>query len=164
MRFFLVAIASLLLAPAGLAGASSTPAPRAGDVLGTLVIPRLGLRVPLVEGTAHSQLRRGSGHYPWTWLPGQGEVVAIAGHRTLAGAPFRRLDRIRRRDVIALRMSPRFGGRTYSYRVSGTAVMPPNRNRWLVRDLGYERLVLSTCHPLGSAALRYIVHALPSAN
>ena len=157
----LALLAALLLVPVASAGAGSTSAPRAGEVLGTLTIPRLGVRVAIVEGTGQARLTRGAGHYPWTWLPGEGEVVAIAGHRTRDGAPFRNLDRLRRGDAIWVRMRPRFGGRSFGYRVSATAVTRPDQGRSLVRDAGYERLVLSTCHPVGSSALRLVVHALP---
>lgn len=160
-RLVPVVAAVLLLAPAVSAGARGTPVPRSGELLGTLTIPRLGLRVALVEGTGQAPLNRGAGHYPWTWLPGEGEVVGIAGHRTTGGAPFRNLDRLRRGDAIWVRLRPRFGGRSFRYRVSATAVVRPERGRSLVRDTGYERLVLSTCHPVGSSAFRLVVHAVP---
>ena len=136
--------------------------PRRGDVLGTLVIPRLGIRTPLSEGVTRRQLARGPGHYPWTWLPGNGETVAVAGHRTTHGGPFRELPRLARGDAIYIVMRRRFGGRSFRYRVTGSALLPPDAGLSLVRDKGFERLVLTTCHPPGSANQRYAVFARPS--
>ena len=51
---------------------------REGDAVGTIVVPRLGLRMVVVEGTSASQLARGPGRYRMTSLPGLGRTVAIA--------------------------------------------------------------------------------------
>ena len=48
-----------------------------------------------VAGTDGGDLRKGPGHYPSTPLPGDRGTVAIAGHRTTYGAPFRKLDKLR---------------------------------------------------------------------
>jgi len=156
-----LAVAATLVPPATAAG--GTPAsPRAGETIGTLVIPRLGLRLPLGEGVARRQLDRGPGHYPWTWLPGQGETVAIAGHRTTRGAPFRELPSLARGDAIYIVLRRRLGGRSFRYRVTGEEVLEPDEGFRLVRDRGYERLVLTTCYPLGSSRQRYAVFARPA--
>ena len=156
-----LAVAATLVPPAGAAGGTGVT-PRPGETIGTLVIPRLGLRLPLGEGVARQHLDRGPGHYPWTWLPGQGETVAIAGHRTTRGAPFRELPGLERGDAIYIVMRRRLGGRSFRYRVTGEAVLRPDEGLPLIRDRGYERLVLTTCHPPGSATRRYVVFALPS--
>ncbi len=161
LRALTLVVASLLVPPAVSAGGREA-APRPGDRLGTIVIPRLGVRLPLGEGVARRQLDRGPGHYPWTWLPGSGETVAIAGHRTTRGAPFRHLPRLARGDAIYIVLAPRFGGRSFRYRVTGETVLAPDEGLTLVRDKGYERLVLTTCHPPGSSAGRYAVFALPA--
>src|ERR687891_388356 len=45
-------------------------------------------------------LRSGPGHYPGTSLPGARGTVAIAGHRSTYGAPFRDVDEFERGDRI----------------------------------------------------------------
>ena len=73
---------------------------RPGDAFGRIVIPRLGLRMVIVEGTRESDLARGPGHYRITSLPGRGGTVAIAGRRTTYLQPFRHVDELRRGDEI----------------------------------------------------------------
>ena len=73
-----------------------------GDALGRLQIDRIGLNTVFLQGTATGTLQRGPGHYPTTQLPGQAGTVAIAGHRTTYGAPFRTINEIRDGDEIRL--------------------------------------------------------------
>ncbi len=49
-----------------------------------------------------------------------------------------------------------YGG--FTYRVQRTQIVDPDA-LWVTRDLGYQRLVLSACHPLYSAAQRIVVFA-----
>jgi sortase A len=57
-------------------------------------------------------------------------------------------------DPITLEMP--YG--TFVYRVQKTEIVDDSEVG-VVRKVGYERLVLSACHPLYSAAERYIVFA-----
>jgi sortase A len=125
-----------------------------GDPMGRILMPAIGVSEVFVEGTGGGDLRKGPGHYPETSLPGERGTVAIAGHRTTYGAPFRRLDGLDPGDEIELVMP--YG--RYSYQVERTRIVPPSAV-WVTRRLGYDRLVLSACHPLYSAAQRIIVFA-----
>ena len=49
-------------------------------------------------------------------------------------------------------------GRTYTYRVQKTQVVSPDA-LWIKRRKAYDRLVLSACHPLYSAAQRVVTFA-----
>jgi sortase A len=125
-----------------------------GAAIGRLGIARIGASYDVVQGTDPSSLQRGPGHYPSTPFPGQGGTVAIAGHRTTYLAPFRDLASLRRGDRIVLRMPYA----TFLYSVQGLRIVGP-RAWWITRDVGYERLVLSACNPLYSAAQRIVVFA-----
>ena len=46
----------------------------------------------------------------------------------------------------------------FVYRVERTRIVPPTAT-WVTQRVGYDRLVLSACHPLYSAAKRIIVFA-----
>ncbi len=127
---------------------------RSGDAVGTISIPRLGVGYTVVQGTDELSLEKGPGHYPGTALPGVGRTVAIAGHRTTYLAPFRRINELRRGDRITVRMP--YG--RFTYRVQRTQIVKPSA-LWVTDDVGYDRLVLSACHPLYSAAQRIIVFA-----
>jgi sortase A len=125
-----------------------------GDPLGRIAMPEIGVSEVFVEGTGSSELRTGPGHYPETPLPGERGTVAIAGHRTTYGAPFRRIDRLEQGDRIELRMP--YG--RFVYRVERLRVVPPTETSVIDR-VDHDQLVLSACHPLYSAAKRIIVFA-----
>jgi sortase A len=125
-----------------------------GDAMGRIVMPAIGVSEVFVEGTEADDLRAGPGHYAETPLPGERGTVAIAGHRTTYGAPFRRVDQLDPGDRIELRMS--YG--RFVYRVERTRIVEPTETSVIDR-VGHNRLVLSACHPLYSAAQRIIVFA-----
>jgi sortase A len=126
-----------------------------GDALGRIEAPGMdGLNMVFVQGTDASSLELGPGHYPETAMPGQGKTVAIAGHRTTYLAPFRHIDSLKPDDKITLKMP--YG--TFIYSVQKSEIVDPS-DVGIIHDTGYERLVLSACHPLYSASQRYIVYA-----
>ncbi len=125
-----------------------------GRAIGRLRIPRLGERIVVVQGTDSASLEKGPGHYPLTALPGLGGTVAIAGHRTTYLAPFRHIDALRRGDRIVLAMP--YG--RFLYTVQYHRIVSPSA-WWVTNAVGYERLVLSACNPLFSAAQRIVVFA-----
>ncbi len=125
-----------------------------GDAIGRITIPKIGAGYTVVQGTDTSSLEKGPGHYPATAFPGLGQTVAIAGHRTTYLAPFRHIDALRPGDRIMLTMP--YG--QFTYVVQYTKIVAPTA-LWVTRDVGYERLVLSACNPLYSAAQRIIVFA-----
>lgn len=125
-----------------------------GYAIGQINIPKIGANFNIVQGTDTASLEKGPGHYPSTALPGLGETVAIAGHRTTYLAPFRRINELRHNDEIVLNM--RYG--RFTYVVQKTQIVLPTA-LWVVGNVGYDRLVLSACNPLYSAAQRIIVFA-----
>jgi sortase A len=108
----------------------------------------------VVQGDDTDSLRKGPGHYPNTEWPGEGKTIGIAGHRTTYGAPFRTIDRLERGDEVVLEMPYA----RLTYRVERQQVVPPTAT-WVTRDVAHERLILSACEPLYSAAKRIIIFA-----
>jgi len=125
-----------------------------GDPMGRIVMPAIGVSEVFVEGTGAGDLRTGPGHYPGTPFPGERGTVAIAGHRTTYGAPFRNIDQLDAGDRIELRMP--YG--RFTYRVEKTRIVPPTEVSVTDR-VSFDRLILSACHPLYSAAQRIVVFA-----
>lgn len=125
--------------------------PLKGDAIGKITIPSIGVAEFVVEGTDTGNLRKGPGHYPSTPLPGQRGTAAIAGHRTTYGAPFRRLDDVRPGQQIAVDLP--YG--RFVYRVERTRIVD-DQDLSVLRRVGYDRLVLTACHPLYSAAERIV--------
>jgi sortase A len=128
--------------------------PLRGDAIGQINMPTIDKTSYIVEGTDTDDLRRGPGHYHDTPLPGQRGTVAIAGHRTTHGAPFRKIDQLDPGDPIVLEMT----NGTFFYRVTRTRIVDPTA-LWVKKKVGYNQLILSACHPLYSAAQRIVVFA-----
>ncbi|MGZ6642911.1 MAG: class E sortase [Solirubrobacteraceae bacterium] len=134
--------------------ARAARARRDGTALGELRIARIGLDVVTLTSASPEDLRRGPGLIARTSVPGRGRTTGIAGHRTTYGAPFRHIDRLRRGDAIVL-ATPYA---TFRYAVSGTRIVAPS-DVAVLANRGGDRLVLSACHPLYSAAQRIVVSA-----
>jgi sortase A len=108
----------------------------------------------VVQGTDYTSLEKGPGHYPSTAFPGLRQTVAIAGHRTTYLAPFRHIDALNPGDKIILKMPYA----KFTYVVQYHRIVLPTA-LWVTKNVGYDRLVLSACNPLYSAAQRIIVFA-----
>ena len=117
-------------------------------------IPSIGIDFVVVQGTDTASLQKGPGHYPDTAFPGEGKTIGIAGHRTTYLAPFRDINEIADGDEIRLEMP--YG--TFTYTVQKHEIVDPSDVQ-IVDNVGYERLVLTACHPLYSAAQRWAVFA-----
>jgi sortase A len=125
-----------------------------GEGIGRIRIPGIGVDTVVVQGTDTATLQKGPGHYPDTAFPGEGRTIGIAGHRTTYLAPFRHIDGIEDGDEVVLEMP--YG--TFTYEVQKHEIVDPYQVD-IVDDVGYERLVLTACHPLYSAAERWAVFA-----
>ncbi len=134
--------------------ALSSPAPGAGEALGVLEIPAVGVDQAIVEGVDRDSLRKGPGHYPHSPLPGHAGNVSIAGHRTTYGAPFFDLDRLAPGDEIHVET---LEGR-FTYVVREQLVTAPD-DVSVISATEDDRLTLTTCNPKYSAAERLIVVA-----
>jgi len=126
-----------------------------GGAIGRIAIPRIGVSSVVVKGTSTQDLEAGPGVYPETSFPGSGRTTAIAGHRTTFLAPFRHVDALRYGNRIRLKMPYA----EFTYMVIGMRVVAPTDVQAAVGDAGYNRLVLSACTPLFSAAKRLLVFA-----
>jgi sortase A len=129
---------------------------REGAAIGRLEIPRLGLNMVLVNGTEAGTLKKGPGRDRRTFMPGQGELVYVAGHRTTYSAPFSDIDELEAGDRVTLRVPYA----TFVYRVTGHVVVPAT-DIGRLRSNGREVLALQACHPRFFASHRYIVYARP---
>ena len=129
-------LSALVAAIVGLALAGPTAAAPQGS---SLVIPRLGLHTRLAPSLAQG---------PYAYYQ-DADTLAIAGHRTTHSRPFSRLPLLRRGDRIRVD--------DVVFVVRRTAVVRP----WETWILRYRGVVLSACHPAGSAAYRYVVFAAP---
>lgn len=123
----------------------------AGAAISRIRVPRLGLQAIVVNGTDSAVLKRGPGLHPKTYMPGEGELVYIAGHRTTFGAPFARIDALRRGDRVTLEMP--YG--TFTYRIERHSIVDAT-DLSVLRSRGVEEIALQACHPRFFATQRYI--------
>jgi len=131
---------------------------RRGDAVGRLRIPTLDVDEIVVDGTDTETLKRGPGRYRGSAVPGEGELVYVAGHRTTYGAPFSRIDRLRKGDPVFVELP--YG--TFEYRITGHRIVPADELS-VLRSRGVELLALQACHPRFFASHRYIAYAEPVA-
>ncbi|TML56397.1 MAG: class E sortase [Actinobacteria bacterium] len=108
----------------------------------------------LVTGTDHDSLTKGPGWDMRTYLPGAGELIYIAGHRTTYLAPFAHIENIRVGDFVIIQVP--YG--TFQYRVFRHVVVP-STDLGVLRSHGREVVELQACHPRFFATHRYIVYA-----
>jgi LPXTG-site transpeptidase (sortase) family protein len=130
---------------------------RASGMTPWLSVPRLHLNVPV---------KRNQDEGPAWWpdvptRPGGGSTIAIAGHRTTHGGPFRRINELERGDIIKLR----WRGTWHRYQVTGSRVFPVSELH--IADLRpNEWLILTSCTQPNrqptSASYRLAVYARPA--
>ena len=136
-----------------------------------LRIPKVGIEVPVLEGTSDATLNRGVGHIPGTALPGQTGNLAITGHRD---GFFRPLKDVVPGDIIEVQRPGQPGQtsnpaaqQTDRYVVRNTKIVSP-ADTSVLNNTADSTLTLVTCYPfyfVGAAPQRFIVQAvlLPTA-
>jgi sortase A len=127
-----------------------------GQAIGRIKVPRLGLNMILVNGTDHDSLMKGPGRDLRTFMPGQGQLVYIAGHRTTYLAPFSHIDSLRRGDRVTLELPYA----TFVYRIVRSRIVPSD-DLAVLKSHGREVVILQACHPRFFATHRYLAYAVP---
>jgi sortase A len=125
-----------------------------GDLLGRIEIPRLGMKVAILEGTTSQTLRLGVGHIKGTAGPGERGNIGIAGHRDTF---FRDLKGIRASDEIQIQTATSLS----RYVVDWVRVVSPDDIAVLDPSDG-SFITLVTCYPfrfIGAAPERFVVRA-----
>jgi sortase A len=122
--------------------------------IAVLSIPKIGIEVPVFDGTDGVTLNRGAGRIEGTAGPGEVGNIGIAAHRD---GFFRRLKDIHVGDRVELSAS----GARFVYAVEEIVIVPPT-DVSVLRPRPQPSLTLVTCYPfyfVGDAPQRYIVHA-----
>jgi sortase A len=127
-----------------------------GEAIGRIKVPRLHLNMILVNGTDHETLKKGPGRDLRTFMPGQGQLVYIAGHRTTYLAPFSHIDSLRRGDRVTLELPYA----TFVYRITKHRIVRSN-DLSVLESHNHEVVILQACHPRFFATHRYLAYAVP---
>jgi sortase A len=125
-----------------------------GSAIGRIRVARLHLNMVFVNGTDHDTLKKGPGRYLGSFMPGEGQLIYVAGHRTTYLAPFSHIDSLRAGDRVTLQMP--YG--TFVYAITHHVIVPAD-DLAVLRSHGREVLALQACHPRFFATHRYIAYA-----
>jgi sortase A len=125
-----------------------------GEPVGRLIVPRLHLKSIVVNGTGHDDLTKGPGRELHTFMPGENELVYVAGHRTTYLAPFAKINELRPGDTVTFELPYA----TFRYEITGHRIVTAD-DLAVLRSHHHEQLALQACHPRFFATHRYIAYA-----
>jgi sortase A len=128
--------------------------PSDGDVIGSLSIPALKQKLPIIEGTSDGDLKRGVGHFGQSVLPGERDNCVLSGHRDTV---FTRLGKLKIGDQLITRTS----AGTFTYEIRRIRIVKKNDTTVIV-PADHAVLTVSTCYPfhfIGAAPDRYVLIA-----
>jgi len=132
----------------------------------SIYIAKIGVRAPIVSASGTTQkelnaaLDQGVVLYPGSALPGQGGEVALTGHssvfpwnKTSYGQIFALLDKVEKGDIISIV----YNNYQYDYQIINKVVFLPNQVK--TSSTMEQKLMISTCWPIGTALKRLVVYA-----
>ena len=122
--------------------------------LGRLMIPKIGVDMPLYEGIRLSTLDLGPGHWPGTAMPGEVGNVVVGGHRTSKHRVFRHIDDLVAGDQIIFQDA----NGEHIYIVNRVEIVNPT-DVWIINPTETPTATLFACHPPGSTRQRIVVFA-----
>ncbi|ANU17787.1 class D sortase [Planococcus maritimus] len=128
--------------------------PQIGDLMGELIIPKLGASLPIIHGTDEDELEKGVGHYAGSVMPGQSDNSVLSGHRDTV---FRELGQVGKGDEFIVQTADG----TFTYRVRQVRIVDED-DRTVIVPKPRATLTVSTCYPfdfVGYAPERYILVA-----
>jgi sortase A len=128
--------------------------PSKGDRVGSLTIPALKQRLPIIEGTDASQLKQGVGHFIGSVLPGTNDNCVLSGHRDTV---FTGLGTLKIGDRFIVETA----AGTFTYQIKRIRIVHKD-DRTVIVPTDHAVLTVTTCYPfhyVGSAPDRYILSA-----
>lgn len=122
-----------------------------------LIVPDMGLDIPVVSGTDNNALRQAPGYDPLSALPGVPGNCVVASHRNVHGAYFWYLTKIKPGSMVMVQTARE----SLTYKVVSAQVMPESQTTVLENSVppgAAPRLTLYTC-TLPVSANRFVVVA-----
>lgn len=124
--------------------------------IGTLVIPKIQLKLPVYHGTDAKVLKKGVGHIQNTAFPvgGSGTHAVLSAHRGLPEARlFTDLDKLEKGDTFFIQVLDE----TLAYEVDQIKTVLPEDTGDLLASEGQDYVTLVTCTPYGVNTHRLLV-------
>ncbi|HEY5583842.1 MAG TPA: class D sortase [Ruminiclostridium sp.] len=128
--------------------------PAEGDNIGSLTIPALKRKLPIIQGTGDEELSKGVGHFTKSVLPGEEDNCVLSGHRDTV---FRQLGNLKIGDQLIVKTS----AGTFTYEVEGTRIVHKD-DKTVIVPTDHAVLSVITCYPfyfIGDAPDRYVISA-----
>jgi len=128
--------------------------PVEGEVMGSLSIPALKQKLPIIEGTSDADLKKGVGHFIQSGLPGAQDNCVLSGHRDTV---FSKLGQLKIGDVFITQTA----AGTFTYAIRRIRIVGKN-DRTVIVPTDHAVLTVTTCYPfyfIGSAPDRYVLSA-----
>lgn len=126
--------------------------PTQHTLMGLVVIPRLQLKAPVVQGTDDTVLNTAVGHLSDSAMPGQPGITVLAAHNATW---FRHVDELKTGDTVSVSLETG----TYVYAVTGHEIVHTGTT---LPNTAQSELILESCYPLDALYLtpkRYLVYA-----
>lgn len=127
---------------------------RIGERIGTLIIPEIDAKLPIIHGADEDELAKGVGHYQNSVLPGERDRSVMGGHRETS---FRKLGKVKEGALLIAKTQ----AGTFTYQVKEVQIVNKD-DRTVIRSTSKPELVLVTCFPFdmfGAAPERYVLIA-----
>ena len=131
-------------------------------VMGTIVIPKINVEIPIYHGTGEKELQTGVGHMEGTSLPvgGTSSHCGLSAHRGLPSAKlFTDLDKMKKGDLFFLHILDK----TLAYKVEDIFTVKPNETDKLSLIKGKDYVTLLTCTPYAVNTHRLLVRGVRTA-
>ncbi|MDD3889250.1 MAG: class D sortase [Syntrophomonadaceae bacterium] len=128
--------------------------PAEGDIIGSLTIPIINRKMPILQGTGVQELKKGVGHFAQSVLPGEEDNCVLSGHRETY---FRQLGALMTGDQLIVKTS----AGTFTYEVNGTRIVDAD-DKTVIVPTDHGVLTMTTCYPFNTPGYypdRYIVTA-----
>src|SRR5450830_858821 len=128
--------------------------PMEGDNIGSLSIPVLKQKLPIIQGTGTDELKKGIGHFIQSVLPGEEDNCVLSGHRDTV---FSKLGKLKIDDQLIVQTS----AGTFTYEIKHIRIVDKD-DKTVIVPTDHAVLTLTTCYPflfIGSAPNRYILSA-----
>ena len=116
-------------------------------------IPRLDIKVPVLEGTDQKSLQVSAGHFEGTGALGHGNYCICGHNSTIYAEIFNDLDQIKIGDEMYLIETDENRTR-YTYIVTDYRTVEPS-DTWVLNDFGDDRITVISCTDDGK--LRQVV-------
>ncbi|WP_066925122.1 class C sortase [Murdochiella massiliensis] len=130
--------------------------PSGDNIMGTIEIPKIQVKLPIFHGVGEESLQRGAGHLEGTSLPigGKSTHSVLSAHRGLPSAIlFTDLDQMAKGDLFYLHIMDA----VFAYRVVDIQTVLPHQSELLAIQPDRDLCTLLTCTPYGVNSHRLLV-------